>query len=288
MATRPITLPKGMNPRINRYSFVARPLGISYLCEMDLFFENRQNPHRHRTAQLVLVVEGGTTIHIDETELRLTPNTLTVIPAMQMHVALPLEGSEHLKALDLQTCSEPENPFDHHVRSLAGKVHRLPEGTAKSITEPLADAIMTGGPGQTARVMATLWGLLAKLEYPQGESQSQPRFHRSADVRLEYAEHFMLSHMGRGITVKHVAEHVRISPSQLSRIYLRDVGITPTERLRQLRLNTAHSLVRSTSMKINEIAAACGIGSTNTFIRLFKETYGKSPQAFRKQSRDTW
>ena len=61
---------------------------------------------------------------------------------------------------------------------------------------------------------------------------------------------------------------------QYFRIYY---GITPTEYIRNLRLEYARNLL-SGGMSVEQAAEACGIGDSKYFARLVKEKYGCSPR----------
>lgn len=84
------------------------------------------------------------------------------------------------------------------------------------------------------------------------------------------------------ITRADVAEFAGVTPSQLSRIILKNSGKSFREMLNDHRLEYALGLLQNSSMPIGEIASSSGFSYTSYFIRLFHERYGVSPEHFRK------
>jgi transcriptional regulator GlxA family with amidase domain len=59
-------------------------------------------------------------------------------------------------------------------------------------------------------------------------------------------------------------------------------GCTPMEYLLRLRIERAKSLLRETDMKIIDIAMACGIGSSQYFANIFRQSTGVTPSSYRR------
>lgn len=70
----------------------------------------------------------------------------------------------------------------------------------------------------------------------------------------------------------------------IRRCFKKDIGITPTEYLCQIRLNHAASLLKQKTtpcLSINEIALYSGFYDTRYFARRFRQEFGKSASCFR-------
>ena len=59
-------------------------------------------------------------------------------------------------------------------------------------------------------------------------------------------------------------------------------GKTYTEHLQEKRLSQATFLLRTTSLSVEEVAAAVGYENKSYFHRIFSEKYGLSPRKYRK------
>ena len=84
-------------------------------------------------------------------------------------------------------------------------------------------------------------------------------------------------------TVQMLADVAGLSRSVLAARFQRVVGQSPLRYVTDWRLNIAADYLRSGSMKISAIAAAVGYGSEAALSRAFKQKFGTSPAAFRRQ-----
>jgi len=72
-----------------------------------------------------------------------------------------------------------------------------------------------------------------------------------------------------------------MSPSTLYRKIKGLTGISPNELIRNIKLDKAAALLKTTDLTIAEIAYQCGMGSPVYFRTVFKERFGKTPSEFR-------
>ena len=77
------------------------------------------------------------------------------------------------------------------------------------------------------------------------------------------------------------AEMCRLSESYFYLLFKRSTGLSPVEYRNRIRVNTACSLLRDTSMSVDEISAAVGFETPFYFSRIFKKTMGQSPRQYR-------
>ena len=73
-----------------------------------------------------------------------------------------------------------------------------------------------------------------------------------------------------------------ISPSYLSHLFTKGLGVTFTEYLARLRVDAAKILLRTTDLPVSEIAERVGYRDPNYFIRSFKKIVGMTPKSFRR------
>lgn len=84
------------------------------------------------------------------------------------------------------------------------------------------------------------------------------------------------------ISLQDAAEHVKISPSHLSKVFSQETGQTFIEYLTQTRIRKAMELLQSTSAKSYEIAYQVGYNDAHYFSNLFKRVTGMTTKEFRK------
>ncbi len=92
------------------------------------------------------------------------------------------------------------------------------------------------------------------------------------------------ANLGKDQTVERLARSLHLSVSTLERCTRRYLGMTPQCLLRRIRMHRARHLLTSSSLRIGEIALACGYESFSAFSRAFRKHYGRAPGWFRSPS----
>lgn len=93
---------------------------------------------------------------------------------------------------------------------------------------------------------------------------------------------YLQKHYNEKISIQNVADEIYVSSGYLSKRFRSEVGIGFAEYLQKMRLEQAHFLIRTTNMKISDIAIEVGINNFSYFSSLFLKIYGMSPLEVRK------
>jgi AraC-like DNA-binding protein len=104
----------------------------------------------------------------------------------------------------------------------------------------------------------------------------------SVELRIANAREFMQKNLEKNLTLKEIAEKSGYSVSRFSDLYQNQYGISPIADFLKMRLESAQSMLRYTTLSIEEISQKCGFGSIYHFSKSFKNATGYSPSAFRK------
>lgn len=80
-----------------------------------------------------------------------------------------------------------------------------------------------------------------------------------------------------------LADAGAVTPEHLCRLFKQSTGLSPAETVRLARLDRAAVLLARSNYSIGQIAEFCGFASQFHFSRRFKEAFGTSPRALRKQ-----
>ena len=67
----------------------------------------------------------------------------------------------------------------------------------------------------------------------------------------------------------------------ISRCFKKNLGLTPSEYINEIRLNYAANLLKNTNISVLEISMECGFENLSWFYRKFKEKFGVTPKEFR-------
>ena len=80
-----------------------------------------------------------------------------------------------------------------------------------------------------------------------------------------------------------VMRHFRFSESYGYKLFRKHLGMSFRMCLRNVRMAKAEEALKNTSYTLSEIAYLCGFTSLSTFSKVFKETYGVSPEHISKK-----
>jgi AraC-like DNA-binding protein len=94
---------------------------------------------------------------------------------------------------------------------------------------------------------------------------------------------FVEDHLGDPINRETVARALAVHPNHLSRLASRHAGRPFKDLLRDLRLRRAVELLVGTDLALGRVAEACGYGSVDHFIKVFRREKRLTPARFRKQ-----
>ncbi len=106
--------------------------------------------------------------------------------------------------------------------------------------------------------------------------------HTSGLVKQAIA--YLHQNYSRPISRREIAESVGVSEDYISRIFSREVNISPWDYLNRYRILKSKSLLLNTNESIGSIARKVGFKDHAYFSRVFNKISGVSPKSFRKES----
>lgn len=116
-------------------------------------------------------------------------------------------------------------------------------------------------------------------------TRREPRKSQLRDFYVQEAITFMEQNYQRSLTVEAIAEVCKLDRSYFSKLFKERKGCPPQEFLIRMRLGKAAEMMKTTSISISDISAACGYPNQLHFSRLFKQRYGVSPRKWRSQNK---
>ncbi|HPN84035.1 MAG TPA: AraC family transcriptional regulator [Victivallales bacterium] len=106
---------------------------------------------------------------------------------------------------------------------------------------------------------------------------------RTHGGRLRKAIEILKNHCERGISNTELASKFSMSTNSFLRFFKSASGISPQKYLRQIRIERACFMLHYTDKSIEEIAASLGFCDRYHFSKVFSESRGESPGAFRRK-----
>ncbi|MFS0855627.1 MULTISPECIES: response regulator [Paenibacillus] len=121
---------------------------------------------------------------------------------------------------------------------------------------------------------------LADKWFPDKTAQ-EPTDHPELNRMITYIE----EHFAEDVTLKRLAEYVRMDASYVSDLFKKKMGITMTHFIQNRRVQAAKMLLTETEKTVSEIGRLVGFENDNYFIKIFKRWCGLTPNEYRKEQK---
>ncbi len=105
------------------------------------------------------------------------------------------------------------------------------------------------------------------------------------DPKLVEVIRLMESTIDGPLYIQAIAARVGLSPRQVERLFRQHIGEAPGPFYLRLRLERGRNLLTQTLQSIQEIALACGFGSTSHFAHAYRRLYQRTPTDERRRPR---
>lgn len=99
---------------------------------------------------------------------------------------------------------------------------------------------------------------------------------------IEMAVAYIRKHFRDNITLQDVAGAAFLNTEYFSRRFKKEVGVNFSEYLLTLRMQEAQRLLRTTALRVSDIAEQVGIPNVSYFTSVFKKQFGTTPAESRK------
>ncbi len=265
-------------PYLPQYILSLPELGVPYLVEVELVEERHASRHDHREVQLLFPLDGEIDLEIADRRHRLSRGTACRLPANVPHIVTTGGAGQRARLLDLRFSAEAVSPFIRFLDFFKDRVVLSADAReVVAVAEQFALVNRLHGLARIGKLMTQIWRLLGQLRIGEDATPLS-----EGDRRLLSAERLMRDRISQPLDVSAIAESVGLSRSQLSRLFMRHLGVSPARHLRQLRMDRARQLLESSTLSVKEVAHACGFVCANHFNRIFHQHTGRTPGRFRR------
>lgn len=97
---------------------------------------------------------------------------------------------------------------------------------------------------------------------------------------------FIEEHLAETIRIDELSEMVRLSGSHFSRAFRATVGQSPYDYVLSRRMAFAQELMAETDASLSQIALECGMSDQAHLCKVFRRTFGTTPNKWRKPHRN--
>jgi len=92
-----------------------------------------------------------------------------------------------------------------------------------------------------------------------------------------------LENLRADLGVEKLADRAAMSPRNFARVFAKETGTTPARFVEDIRLEAARSRLEQGNEGLEEVAAACGLGSALNLRRVFERQLGVNPSQYRER-----
>lgn len=247
--------------------------------------------HTHDFLEINYVAEGKGYQYIDEEVVQVTSGDIYIIPVGTAHVYRPAIQANN-PSLIVYNCLFPveklrewcesiplpfrsEQLFSNEIKTYYR--YHDPRNEAKGIFERLHSEFLQRRSGYSTLLIVHVIELLVLLY--RFENDIHERWLPSN--RLEPVMLHIRSNYNQSISLEQAASMVYMSPSHFHRLFKQFTGQTFMEYVQNVRIEECCMLLRTTSLKVQDIANRVGYHDMPYFHSLFKRKMGVTPRAYR-------
>lgn len=214
--------------------------------------ESKVSHHSHSNTELHLMVSGRTEYMVSGTHLQLSKGQLAVIPGGLFH------GGWNPEPDTLRIAFQISWPVS------APRILRVPENEAEGLWDAIGEYKRTGN--------AVRMGLYIALICSHLQVECAPP--KPVEDRGFLISEFFCNHYAEDITLSDLAQVLKVSGRQASRLVQKHTGHSFQEELVSHRIHSARRLMRETDMSMEQIAAAVGYQTYSGFWKVMKQLQG--------------
>lgn len=248
--------------------------------------------HRHSLYHIVLYTAGRGECFLDGHVCSARPGTVVIVSPGQSHDFITRFGNAVYSELTFTLENDRREPlvlpFEDLLAQWAGasiqlnNPMRLPKAEAHLLNALLTEITDLAGVEHTLSEFYLQFALLKLFHVLLQACVRPPASGAIADERLIRVRQYIEKRYNTSITIEELATLAGLSKGYLFRAFAKAFGISPVAYQRQLRLEAARTLLRSSALRCSQIAARCGYENIHFFHRVFKQTFNQTPTQYRK------
>lgn len=260
---------------------------------MRQLFPRNDELHTHPFFELVYVLQGRATHHINNTTTQLRENQFFIIDTGTVHCYQDTDNFEIINCLFM-----PE--YIHTALTDCPSLSFLLSNQVLRFGVPMelcaADRIFNDTNGMVGRHMRrmvkeyteknTSYTELLRCQLIQGliyvvraAEQSAPSLHPATSATIQYLQ----DHYANPLSLNELSRSIGYAPTYISGLFPQEVGMTVSAYLRRLRVEKATQLLDQTNLRLDDIASMVGYQNTKHFSLIFRQIKECSPTQWRKE-----
>jgi AraC family transcriptional regulator len=233
--------------------------------------------HTHENASFVFVVSGAYLSSADGAATVSSGPMLVFNPAGTTHRDSFVRASGRFLAVSI---SDQSLRVALNGAVLPTTAQAFASGSGFNTALRFAQECAAPGAAGTTTMEAMCWELLAALSgarlWPTKDQPSGPSW-------IGRARELLHERCSDSLQIGEMAQQLGVHPVYFARMFRQVFRCTPGEYRLRCRLRDALASMRSSSLTLSEIALGAGFFDQSHFSNAFREHFGTSPQAYRRQ-----
>jgi AraC-like DNA-binding protein len=227
--------------------------------------------HSHDFLELLYFLDGKGTVNVMDKPIKLSLFELVVYPHRVMHQeSLDMHYHQEVICINLECKCDLMLQNSFKIKDIFGEF----EWVFKKLyceyktNEYFKDEILN----EYIKILL----ILIKRYIQENRSEKADSF--------EKCVRYIHDHFAEKLSVKKIAQISFVSPSYLSRVFKKRLGLTPMHYLNIYRIEVAKKMLILTDYSIQEIAEFVGIEDLKHFFKVFKRIANLTPLKYRKEN----
>lgn len=248
--------------------------------------------HWHLAIELIYILNGNAMIMIEGKEYPLIAGEFVVIDSNQMHRFKYLKESMmivmHFSRNSMRNFVPLlENYHFHCTKETLDKEQLEPYLKVCDLLKGLAPLHIAQPTGYKIKSHAIAMEVFFELlnHFASQEESVQKTDKEGVLERLEEITEYIEEHHAEQISLEQIASHFFLSREYFSRFFKKNMGVTFSRYLNQVRLMHIYQDICNTTTGIMELEERHGFTNYKLFNRMFHEIYGCAPRDARRGNR---
>jgi AraC-like DNA-binding protein len=254
----------------------------------DMEYHGRLHAHDKNDYELHAFTEGRGSIEIDKIRYPIEPGAVFLVRPGEFHSILPGEVESPLGYYVFIFDPESHSVNDSLLLDmLKDKHNRLTQLSPRDyvLVQEIHDLFYSRALYDRIAVSCFFTGL---LYHWYGSSVIKDTVDLKAGERninrmhVEKAIYYLKRHLDESINIKDLAQSLRLTPEHLSRIFRKEMGVTPHQYMTRLKMEEAMFRLIKTNDTLEHIAVDLGFSDSFHFSHVFTKFAGCSPGKYRQ------
>ncbi len=243
--------------------------------------------HYHKDLEMLLALEGGTTLVVDGETHETEAGVLYFINPYQVHSMHIEKPSSHYDCLVIPKSLLTLSAGHAAMTDLIGPIFNGEKRFVSKAQDPILIDLFCRITASYAQKEQNAAAITAYLLLLLDRSQKIGLLTESttpSTLQIRKAVDFIQMNFNKRISLSDMAESVGMNTKYFCSYFKKHTLTTPVTYLTMLRIRHAKTLLHEKQLSILEVALSCGFDNVSFFIRKFKTATGQTPGQYRKST----